>query len=400
VQGIARDISERKQLEQQLQQSQKMEAIGRLAGGVAHDFNNLLTVITGYSDLLLERYADRGPIHQEINLIKQAGERAVALTRQLLAFSRKQVLQLQILNLNTVVIDSARILHRLIGEDIELVTMPDPSLGYVHADPGQLEQVIMNLAVNARDAMPQGGCLTIETASIYLDEDYTRRHVSMRPGPYVLLAVSDTGCGMDVATQARVFEPFFTTKGPGEGTGLGLSTVYGIVQQSGGSVWVYSEPGQGTTFKIYLPRLEAPGGRRETPACQSTLPHGSETVLVVEDEAMVRQLASEFLRRQSYTVLAAANASEALQMCEAYSAPIHLILTDVVMPRMSGPELIQRLALLVLYMSGYTDHAVVQHGLLHTGVPFLQKPFTLTTLAHKVREVLDAPLPGEGASSN
>jgi PAS domain S-box-containing protein len=399
VQGIARDVSERKYLEQQLQQSQKMEAIGRLAGGVAHDFNNLLTVITGYSDLLLERFRGQKLICQGIDVIKQAGERATVLTRQLLAFSRKQVLQPQRLNLNTVVADSTQILRRLIGEDIELVTVSDPDLGQVHADPGQIEQVIMNLAVNARDAMPQGGDLTIETANIYLDEEYARRHVSVQAGPYVLLVVSDTGCGMDVATQARIFEPFFTTKAPGEGTGLGLSTVYGIVQQSGGSVWVYSEQGQGTAFKIYLPRLEEPAGCREPPPLQSALPRGSETVLVVEDEEMVRKLACELLRMQNYTVLAAANAIEALQLCEAYPKPIHLILTDVVLPRMSGPELIHRLVRLrpelrVVYMSGYTDNAVVRHGLLHTKVPFLQKPFTLNTLVRKVREVLDAPLSG------
>jgi PAS domain S-box-containing protein len=399
MQGIARDITERQHLEQQLRQSQKMEAIGRLAGGVAHDFNNLLTVISGYSDLLLRHLDNRELMRQEIDVIKKAGDRAAALTRQLLAFSRKQVLQPRVLNLNTVVTDSTKILHRLIGEDIELVTVLDPALGYVHADPGQMEQVIMNLAVNARDAMPQGGHLIIETTNVYLDEEYARRHVSVQTGHYVLLAVSDTGCGMDAVTQLRVFEPFFTTKAPGEGTGLGLSTCYGIVQQSGGSIWVYSELGHGTTFKIYLPRFEEPTMRGETPTLPSAVPHGSETVLVVEDEVLVQRLTCELLRLQGYTVLVATSANEALQICEGYNAPIHLVLTDVVMPRMSGPELIQRLTLLrpgirVLYMSGYTDNAVMHHGLPHTGAPFLQKPFTPHTLAHKVREVLDPPAPG------
>jgi PAS domain S-box-containing protein len=394
VASFIRDVSERRNLEAQLRQAQKMEGIGRLAGGVAHDFNNLLTVIMGQCDLLLRRLSKGDATRRPVDEIRSAGERAASLTRQLLAFSRRKVLEPKVLDLNTVVTGMVPMLRRLIGEDIDLATALDPDLGPVRTDPGQIEQVIMNLAVNARDAMPRGGKITIETANVALDEGYARHHVAVRPGPYVRLSVSDTGVGMDAATQARIFEPFFTTKEPGKGTGLGLATVYGVVKQSGGSIWVYSEPGQGTTFKIYLPRV---GEAVEAAAPAESLPaprRGAETVLLVEDEGGVRAVAREILETQGYTVLEAASPRDALQICERHEGEIHLLLTDAVMPEMNGATLAARAAALrpgmrVLYMSGYPPDAIAHYGVLDVGVAYLQKPFTVQSLATKIREVLD-----------
>jgi PAS domain S-box-containing protein len=401
VEVFVEDITEHRALEEQFRQAQKMESIGRLAGGMAHDFNNLLTVIMGYTDLMLRQLAQDAPLRASIEQVRKAGERAAALTRQLLAFSRKQVLQPAVLDLNLVITDSAKMLRRLIGEDMTLITALAPTLSSVKADPGQIEQVLMNLVVNARDAMPQGGKLIIETANVVLDEDYARRHVSVHPGAYVLLAVSDTGCGMNAETMSHIFEPFFTTKKQGqEGTGLGLSTVYGIVKQSGGHIWVYSEPDHGTTLKIYLPAVAEPAAREKDHARSSESPYGSETILVVEDEESVRELACEALRIHHYCVLEAANGREALLLCEQHKGPIHLLVTDVVLPHMSGRELVDQLAcsrpeMQVLYTSGYTDSAMVHHGLLSISTNFLQQPFTVDALARKVREVLDAPrMPG------
>jgi two-component system cell cycle sensor histidine kinase/response regulator CckA len=394
VQGIARDVTERKQLEAQLRQAQKMEAVGQLAGGVAHDFNNLLTAITGYSDLTLRKLKAEDPLRHNIEEIKKAGERAAALTRQLLAFSRKQVLQPKVLDLNAVVSEMEKMLHRLIGEDIDLKASLRPDLGRIKADPGQVEQVLMNLVVNARDAMPRGGRLTIETENVYLDEEYARQHVAIKTGPYVMLAVSDTGTGIDEETRARIFEPFFTTKEAGKGTGLGLSTVYGIVKQSGGTIWVYSEVGRGTTFKVYLPRVDdGPQEYARGSESEEGL-HGTETILLAEDEELVRKLAREVLEMFGYKVLEASNGGAALLICERHEGEIHLLLTDVVMPEMSGRELADRLAKLrpemhVLYMSGYTDNAVVHQGVLDAGTDFIQKPFAPEALASKIRKVLD-----------
>jgi two-component system cell cycle sensor histidine kinase/response regulator CckA len=393
---IAQDITERKRLEEQLYQSQKMEAVGRLAGGMAHDFNNILMVIIGYSEFLLDRYRDElDPLHKELEQIRRAGERAAALTHQLLAFSRKQVLQPQVLDLNLVVADMVKMLQRLIGEDIDLNIVFEPALGHVEADPNQIEQVILNLVVNARAAMPQGGKLTIETANVELDEMYAHWHPEAKAGSYVMLAVSDTGYGMDAATKAHLFEPFFTTKAQGQGTGLGLATVYGIIKQSGGDIWVYSEPGHGATFKIYLPRIEESGGAPQSNPARAELLQGWETILLVEDDDGVRELLRTLLQSSGYSVLAAANGGEALLICEKYPGPIHLLITDVVMPHMSGHELVERLTLLrpglrALYISGYTDEAVVHYGMLEPGPFFLQKPFTQADLKHKVRKVLDA----------
>jgi len=395
--AVKQDISDVRQLEEQLRQSQKLEAIGILAGGIAHDFNNLLTVILGYGDLTLKRLNEEDPLHRNISEANKAAARAAGLTRQLLAFSRKQVLQPRILTLNAVVSELEKMLRRLIGEDIGFRTVLDPELGSVRADPGQIEQIIMNLAVNARDAMPKGGKLTIETKNVYLDEDYAKKHIAVVPGSYVMLAVSDTGMGMDEPTQARIFEPFFTTKESGKGTGLGLSTVYGIVKQSGGNIWVYSEVGRGTTFKIYLPRVDEGAQEVERSAETDGAMQGSETVLVAEDEEAVRALARQVLEIYGYHVLEAANGGAALLICERHKEPIDLLITDVVMPEMSGRELADRLAQLrpdmkVLFMSGYTDNAIVHQGVLDEGANFIQKPFPTEALARKVRNVLDAPI--------
>ena len=394
VQGTARDVTERKQLEEQLRQSQKMEAIGRLAGGIAHDFNNLLTAINGYSELSMRRLADEDPLFGNLQEIKKAGDRAASLTRQLLAFSRKQVLQPKVLDLNLVVSDMERMLTRLIGEDIELCTLLDPKLASIKVDPGQIEQIIMNLAVNARDAMLHGGKLTIETRNVLVDDEYARKHIAVTPGPFVMLAMSDSGCGIDAQTQSRIFEPFFTTKEVGKGTGLGLSTVYGIVTQSGGNIWVHSEVGLGTTFTIYLPcaQKNLQTYKREA-EIERTL-QGTETVLIAEDEEVVRKLACQVLRMHGYQLLEAADGNEALLICESHNAPIDLLITDVVMPAMSGPELASRLTASrpetkVLLMSGYTDSAIVHHGVLDGEALFIQKPFSTDALAIKVREVLD-----------
>jgi len=398
---IAEDISERRTLEDQLRQSQKMEAVGRLAGGIAHDFNNLLTVIKGYSELMLDDLDSADPLRHEVDEIKKAADRAASLTRQLLAFSRQQVLAPKVLDLNLVVHNMDKLLHRLLGEDVDLITVLEPGLGRVKADPGQVEQVIMNLAVNARDAMPQGGKLTVETANVDLDESYVRDHAAVKPGCYVMIAVSDTGTGMPEKVKSRIFEPFFTTKEVGKGTGLGLSTVYGIIKQSGGYIWVYSEVGRGSTFKAYLPRVDAPA---EIPLSRSAQParHGSETVLLVEDEDGVRSLVRQVLHKHGYNVLEARHGGEALLMCERHPGKIDMLLTDVVLQQMSGRELAERLLkvrpeMKVLYVSGYADDAIVHHGVLTAGMAFLQKPFTTEALARKVRYVLDGPAQLVGA---
>jgi len=394
--GISEDITERKKLEAQFQQAQKMEAVGRLAGGVAHDFNNLLMTIMGNADLMLMGLAEDDPFREKLEQIGQNGKRAARLTRQLLAFSRKQILQPVALDLNELIKGFVKMLERLIGEDVELETVLVSGLRLVKADPGQVEQIIMNLVINARDAMPGGGKVIIETANADLDEDYVRAHdVSLQPGPYVMLAVSDTGTGMDEETRSNIFEPFFTTKEVGKGTGLGLSTVYGIVKQSGGYIWVYSEPGQGTTFKIYLPAVvgETVQRKKEQPPADDLT--GSETILVVEDDDALRNLGREILERQGYRVLDAGNGIEALRISEAHRGQIHLMITDVVMPKMGGKKVADRSQPLypqmkVIYMSGYTDNSIAHHGILAPGLNFLQKPFSPEVLARKVREVLDA----------
>ena len=383
----------RESLEEQLRQSQKMDAVGRLAGGVAHDFNNLLSVILGYGETILATLGSEDPLRADLEEINKAAERAAELTRQLLMFSRQQVLEAKILNLNDLLGDLEKMLRRVLGEQLELISVLEPGLGRVRADRGNIEQIVMNLVVNARDAMPAGGKLTIETANVVLDEAFARTHLGTAPGRYVLLAVTDTGMGMDKATRLRIFEPFFTTKTPGRGIGLGLSTVFGIVQQSGGGIWVYSEPGRGTTFKVYLPRVEGPIDDSIAAPVLGSL-RGSETILLVEDEEAVRVVAQRILERYGYRIIAAQNATEAFLLCEAIAEPLRLLLTDVVMPLMSGSELSTRLRarwpeLKVLYMSGYTDGSIVSHGALETGMAFLQKPFTAESLARKVRSVLD-----------
>ena len=404
---FAEDVTERRALEQQLRQSQKMEAVGRLAGGIAHDFNNLLMVISGYSEFLLERLGPDPALRAPAQEIASAAQRASSLTRQLLAFSRKQMLAPRILDLNGVVTENLKMLNRVIGEDIDLVMVPEANLGAVRADSGQIEQVIMNLSVNARDAMPSGGKLTIETSNVALDEEYARLHAPLRPGEYVMLAISDTGMGMDSETQSHIFEPFFTTKGP-KGTGLGLSTVYGIIKQSGGYIWVNSEPEKGTTFKIFLPRVAAPGETATQAVHPAEVPRaepGTETILLVEDEANLRYLARQFLEKQGYKVIEAADGAVAMQIVVAHEGVIHLLLTDVIMPGMNGRELAQRVSEMrpnvkVLYMSGYTENVIGHNGTLDAGVRLLQKPFNLRDLKDKVREVLDAsPLSPEVAMS-
>lgn len=393
--GAMGDITERKLLESQLLQAQKMEAVGRLAGGLAHDFNNLLTAILGYTELMLMELPEDSPLRQYIDEIIKTTDHASSLTRQLLAFSRKQILRLQTINLNTVITDMENIFRRILGEDVELFTLLDPALGAVQADPGQLGQVIMNLAMNSRDAMPRGGRLTIETENVNLDEAYASEHLEVLPGPYVMLSVSDTGMGMDGATQARIFEPFFTTKDPGKGTGLGLSTVYGIVKQTGGHIWVYSEPGQGTTFKIYLPQVKEAAVPLPAPVVPAESLQGQETVLVVEDEETLRAVICHTLRSYGYTALEAHHGGEAVLISARHRGPIHLLLTDVVMPGMNGLELIERLASLgrkmkVLFMSGYTEDIAALQGLSTAGAPFIEKPFKPTALVRKVRAVLDS----------
>jgi len=391
------DVTDRRRAEAALRQAQKVEAIGRLAGGIAHDFNNLLTAILGSIDLLLEMLPPDHPGREEGGEARKAALRAADLTRQLLAFSRQQLLAPRVLDLNAVVADMERLLRRLLGEDIELRTVLAAELDSVRADPGQLEQVIVNLAVNARDAMPKGGQLTIETANTTTDESYAATHAVVPPGRYVLLTVSDNGVGMDLETQTRIFEPFFTTKERGQGTGLGLATVYGIVKQSGGYIWVYSELDHGTTFKVYLPRVSAPVEPAiAAPAAAGASPLGTETILVVEDQEEVRNLIRRMLQARGYRVLVAASGQEALPLADARRGAIDLLVTDVVMPGMGGRELALLLGpthpqMRVLYLSGYTDKSIVHRGLLEPGLAFLQKPFSADVLARKVREVLDSP---------
>jgi PAS domain S-box-containing protein len=391
---ILNDVSERKRMEAQFLQAQKMEAVGQLAGGIAHDFNNLLTIIKGYSQLSLMELKEGAPLRGNIEEINKASDRASDLTHQLLAFSRRQILEMKVLDLNALLPGVEMMLRRVIGEDIELVTRLAEDLGRVQGDWGQIEQVIMNLAVNAKDAMPDGGKLTIETANAELDEAYARAHVAVTPGRHVMLSFSDTGVGMTPEVRERVFEPFFTTKERVKGTGLGLSTVYGIVKQSGGNIWVYSEPGKGTTFKIYLPRVDEPLEEVVERVAGGELHRGDETILVVEDNDEVREVTVRILSRQGYRVLEASQGLDAFLISAEHDGPIHLLLTDVVMPKMSGRELAKTLMSIrprikVLYMSGYTDNAIVHHGVLETGMDFIQKPFAVDVLARKVREVLD-----------
>jgi len=391
--AIVRDVSERQRLQEQLQQAVKMEAVGRLAGGVAHDFNNLLNVIIGYSELMLERRNSAELLERGAREIRKAADRAANLTRQLLAFSRQQVLAPRVLDLNDVIAEIKDLLRRMLGEDVELVVTPADGLDRVRADPGQIGQVIMNLAANSRDAMPQGGRFIVETANVMVDEAFSVQHANMPPGPYVVLSITDTGSGMTPEIRAHIFEPFFTTKETGKGTGLGLATVYGIVKQSGGYIWVYSEPGEGTTFKVYLPRVDALPERMQTATAPAVNCRGSETLLVVEDEEGVRVLVRDYLQMSGYTVLEAGRGEEALRIACEHAGQISLMITDVIMPGMNGRELAERMVLLrpdmkVLYMSGYAETAVYRKGILEPGAPFLQKPFGPPDLGRKVRDVL------------
>ena len=403
--GTAEDIGERKQLEGQLRQSQKMEAVGLLAGGVAHDFNNSLSVIAGYSDLLQMSLPANDPLRRYTQEIAKAAERAAALTRQLLAFSRKQVIQPVILDLNNVILEMEKMLRRLIGEDMDIVILGDAEPARVKADPSQMEQIVMNLAVNARDAMPQGGKLLIKTTSGYLDETYRRQYPYFQPGNYVTIRFSDTGLGMDKETQARVFEPFFTTKKAGKGTGLGLSTVYGIVKQNGGYITVQSEPGRGSTFKIHLPQAEGTPQLAKLTETSGPGPRGSATILLVEDEEALRELARNCLESHGYRVLEAGDGKSALEKAAQHQNPIQLLLTDVVMPRMSGRELADRMCtfypgIRVVYMSGYTDDLIAQYGVLDADTMLLEKPFTLASLLKKVHQALQTQAKGTAPGSS
>jgi nitrogen-specific signal transduction histidine kinase/CheY-like chemotaxis protein len=379
---------------EQLRQSQKLESVGRLAGGIAHDFNNMLTAINGYSGLILRQLESNNPLRPKVEEIKKAGERSASLTNQLLAFSRQQVLKPKVLDINEVIIDTSKMLQRLIGEDIQLNLIPNRKIGQVEVDPGQLTQVIMNLAVNARDAMPDGGNLTIETANVYLDEKYAALHIPTKPGSYVMLAVSDSGVGMNDETLQHIFEPFYTTKEVGKGTGLGLATVYGIVKQSSGYIWVYSEVDKGTTFKIYFPRVDVEVYDDTTTDNFEDIPGGNETILLAEDEDTVRNLARQILESCGYRVIEARNGTEALSVYQNSGSEIDLLITDVVMPKMGGRELSENLNKINphirhLYMSGYTDDAIIRQGMITADMNFIQKPFTFEGLAQKVRQLLD-----------
>jgi PAS domain S-box-containing protein len=399
VSAAIRDLTERRKLEQQFRQAQKMESIGTLAGGIAHDFNNLLTVILSYSSYLSEELPSVSKYHRAAEQVHLAAERGAALTGQMLAFSRRQVFQLRVLNLNDIIGNLLKMLQRIIGEHIEIKTVLAENLAAVKSDAGQLEQVLMNLCVNARDAMPDGGRLTLETQNVELDEDFVRVHVGSSAGPHVLLTVTDTGSGMDATTQARIFEPFFTTKGPGHGTGLGLAMVYGVVNQSGGYIWVYSEKGKGTSFKIYLPQVKESAESKVPKKVGPSVRQGYETILLVEDDAAVRELVRSMLSAQGYTVLAPQDPLAVESLCKAHSGPIHLLLTDMILPGVSGREIAKRVLSLrpevkVLFMSGYTDDSMVHRHGFDPSFAFLPKPFSSTTLATKVREVLDGDSPG------
>jgi PAS domain S-box-containing protein len=387
------DISQRKRLEEQLLHAQKMEAVGRLAGGVAHDFNNMLTVISGYNRMILDELSTLDPLRGYAEEILKAADRAAALTNQLLAFSRRQIMQPRVINVNAVLIQTQKMLQRLIGEDIELVLDLGVNVGNIKADPGHVEQAIVNLAVNARDAMPMGGHLRIETSNVALDEHYAKTHMGVKPGEFTMIAVSDDGHGMDAETRRHIFEPFFTTKEKGKGTGLGLATVYGIVKQTGGDIWVYSEPGQGTTFKLYFPRVLEPLSESSGADPSATRRSGGETVLVVEDEQAVRDLTVRILQQLGYTILTASSGAQALEISAAHEGHIDLLLTDVVMPNMSGRQLADQILesrpdTRILFLSGYTENTVVHHGVLDAGVDFLPKPFSRENLSRKLREVL------------
>jgi two-component system, cell cycle sensor histidine kinase and response regulator CckA len=387
------DISQRKNLEEQLLHAQKMEAVGRLAGGVAHDFNNMLTVITGYNRMILDELSTMDPLRGYAEEILKAADRAAALTNQLLAFSRRQIMQPRIINVNAVLVQTQKMLRRLIGEDIELILDLGVNVGNIKADPCHVEQAIVNLAVNARDAMPMGGHLRIETSDVLLDEHYARTHMGVKPGEFIMIAVSDDGHGMDAEVRRHIFEPFFTTKEKGKGTGLGLATVYGIIKQTGGDIWVYSEPAQGTTFKLYFPRVKEPLSESGGSDPSATNRSGGETILVVEDEKAVRELTVRILQQLGYTILTASSGTEALEISRAHDGHIDLLLTDVVMPIMSGRQLADHLQVTrpqtkVLFLSGYTENTVVHHGVLDAGVDFLPKPFSRENLSRKLREVL------------
>ncbi len=395
TQGIARDITERKKLEEQLQHSQKMEAIGMLAGGIAHDFNNLLTSIMGYSYLSLNQLKEDNPLFGNIKEIQSAGERATSLTRQLLAFSRKQVIQPQIIDLNKLINNTQKMLKRIVGENIEFITIPDSSIGYLKADPGQIEQIVMNLVVNARDAMPNGGKLIIETSNTYLDDAYSKEHIDVTPGQYIMLSISDNGCGIDKETLKHIFEPFFTTKEMGKGTGLGLSTVYGIIKQSGGHIFVYSEIDKGTAFKVYFPRIYFEEEKQPSDIGSDKHLYGNETILVVEDDETVRKLIATILTSYGYKIHIANSGDAALHYINNPKGKIDLLLTDVILPKMSGTELADKVTSIckdikIVFMSGYTDRSIVQHGILEEGINYIQKPFTHDILVQKIRKVLDA----------